>query len=92
MNLNKLYSIIEIRKKSGEKKSYIASLFKKGRIAILQKVGEEAVEVIIDSKKNNRKRMVSEIADLIFHLMVLMVYFEIKPQSIFNELERRNKK
>ena len=91
MTLDKLYKIIENRKGKKADNSYVASLFKKGRDTIVQKVGEEAIEVIISAKSKNAKEVISETADLFFHLLILLSYFNIKPQQIFEELEKRNK-
>ena len=59
--------------------------------SILQKVGEEAVEVIISGKKNNKKEIIAEISDLLFHVLILLSFFNIKPIEILNEFERRKK-
>ena len=91
MTLDELYKIIENRKGKKAENSYVASLFKKGRDTIVQKVGEEAIEVIISAKSKNAKEVISETADLFFHLLILLSYFNIKPQQIFEELEKRNK-
>ncbi len=90
MNLNKLYSIIKNRQKNMPVNSYTTSLFKEGQDRIIQKVGEEAVETIIAAKSPNKKLIIYEIADLLFHLLVMMAYLKIKPKDIFEELENRN--
>lgn len=89
MTLDELYKIIEDRKNKMPKNSYVASLFKEGRDRIIRKVGEESTEVIIAAKNESKQRMVSEIADLIFHLLVMMSLFKITPLDIFKELEKR---
>lgn len=91
MTLEELYNIILTRKKQMPKDSYVASLFRKGEDYIAQKVGEEAIEVIIASRKDRKKETISEIADLFFHLLVLMAYFDIEIEDIYKELEKRRK-
>lgn len=71
--LSKLESIIEDRKmNSNSEKSYVASLFGKGINKIAQKVGEEAVEVVIEAKDNNDELFLNESADLLFHYLILL--------------------
>lgn len=67
-----LEDIIELRKKSSDGKSYVKSLFDKGINKIAQKVGEEAVELVIEAKDNNEELFVNEAADLLFHYLVLL--------------------
>lgn len=74
------------------KDSYTASLFKEGRDKIIQKVGEEAVEVVVAAKGKSKKRVIEELADLLFHSLILLSYLGIKPKEILEELGRRNKK
>lgn len=90
MNLNKLYKIITNRQKNMPPNSYTTSLFKEGRDRIIQKVGEEAIETIIATKNPNKKLIISEISDLIFHLLVMMAFLKIKPKDIFDELQKRD--
>lgn len=87
----KLFTIIEDRKKKLPKDSYASALFKQGRDRIVQKIGEEAVEVIIAAKGKSKKRTIEEIADLWFHTLVLMSLLKIPPKEIWQELKRRNK-
>jgi phosphoribosyl-ATP pyrophosphohydrolase/phosphoribosyl-AMP cyclohydrolase len=84
--INKLYSLILERKKNLPEGSYTTELFKKGREEILKKVGEESIEVIVAS---SREEMIYEIADLLYHLLVLMAYNNILPVEVFHELEKR---
>ena len=67
-----LEAIIEQRQKSGDSKSYVASLFEKGINKIAQKVGEEAVEVVIEAKDDNEELFLNEAADLLFHYLILL--------------------
>ena len=71
--------------------SYAASLFDAGRDRILKKIGEEATEVVIAAKGEGRDRTISEIADLVFHLSVLMVDEGIGWADVEGELERRKR-
>lgn len=89
MTLTQLFKIIKNRKKEMPAGSYVASLFKKGNDRIIQKAGEEAVEVIIAAKNENKKRIISEVADLIFHLLVMISLFNITPSDILKELDKR---
>lgn len=90
MKLEELYSIISQRKKELPEDSYVASLFRKGEDAILQKIGEEAIEVIIAAKNKNKQQIIYEVADLWFHLFVLLVANNISIKDIDEELEKRN--
>ena len=74
------------------KDSYVASLFRAGQDRIIQKIGEEATEVIIAAKNKNKKRIVLEIADLWFYLLVMLISLGITPKEILQELDKRNKK
>ena len=92
MILSKLYEIILDRKEKMPSNSYTASLFREGKDRILQKVGEEAIEVIIAAKKEDRKEVIYEIADLWFHLLILMVIYKINIQDIYLELSKRRER
>ena len=70
--LNKLEQIIAERKNADPSSSYVASLFAKGINKIAQKVGEEAVELVIEAKDNNEQLFLDESADLLFHYMILL--------------------
>lgn len=91
MTLEELYKIIEDRKKNLPEDSYVASLFRDGIDRIVQKVGEEATEVIVAAKNKKKKEIISEIVDLLFHVLVLLASFEITPKEIFSELQKRKK-
>jgi len=90
MKINKLLEIIKDRKLKMPKDSYVASLFKLGDDRIIQKIGEEATEVVIAAKNENKQRIVSEVADLLFHLLILLVSSGITLSDIEKELENRN--
>ncbi|HET7706653.1 MAG TPA: phosphoribosyl-ATP diphosphatase, partial [Thermoanaerobaculia bacterium] len=69
--------------------SYAASLFNAGRDKILKKIGEEATEVVIAAKGETRERLVSEVADLVFHLSVLLMEASVEWGEVGLELKRR---
>ena len=91
MNLRKLYTIIKNRQKELPKNSYVSSLLKKGKDAILQKLGEEAIEVILAAKQS-KQRKISELSDLLFFITMFMVSEQLTFREIEKELEKRNKK
>jgi phosphoribosyl-ATP pyrophosphohydrolase/phosphoribosyl-AMP cyclohydrolase len=90
--LTTLYSIIENRKETMPKGSYVASLFREGDDRIAQKVGEEAVELVIDATKNDRQRIIEETSDLLFHLLVLLKAKNISLNQIEETLKKRHSK
>jgi len=87
--LERLMMVLRERREARPAGSYSASLFKKGRDAILKKIGEEAIEVIIAAKGEGRKRTISEIADLVFHVSVLMADEGLNWSDIEAELAKR---
>jgi phosphoribosyl-ATP pyrophosphohydrolase len=91
MLLDDLYSVIASRKGGNPEDSYTASLFEKGLAKIAQKVGEEAVETIIDGVSGPRERVISESADLLYHLLVLWAARDVKPEEVWDELAKRAK-
>lgn len=87
---NDLYEMLKQRKKSPKEGSYTTYLFEKGKDKILKKIGEECTEVIIGAAKNDKVETIYEIADLAYHVMVLMVEEGIELKDVSAELERRN--
>lgn len=85
-----LLELIRGRKTDKKEGSYTTYLFEKGRDKILKKVGEESTEVIIAGKADDKKETVYEIADLCYHVMVLMVDMGISLEDIFKELSSRH--
>lgn len=85
-----LYELIKGRKTEKKEGSYTTYLFEKGLDKILKKIGEECTEVIIAAKAEDRAETVYEIADLIYHLSVLMVEADIPIDSITKELASRH--
>lgn len=88
-SLEQIFSVLLERRKSMQDESYVALLYKKGEDSILQKIGEEASEVIIASKGGDRDKLIHELTDLWFHCMVLMGYKDLKLEDIAREFERR---
>jgi len=87
-----LESIISLRKKSASDESYTADLFHKGINKIAQKVGEEAVELVIEAKDDDQALFIGEAADLFYHYLVLLEAKEIPLKMIIDELKERHSK
>lgn len=85
-----LYHLIQGRKTNPQEGSYTTYLFNKGLDKILKKVGEECTEVIIGARKEDKEETIYEIADLAYHVMVLMVQMGISVEDITRELEKRH--
>ena len=90
--ISKLENTIAIRKANADaEKSYVASLFAKGINKIAQKVGEEAVEVVIEAKDNNNDLFLSESADLLFHYLILLQAKGFELNDVVEVLKNREK-
>ena len=89
-SMDGLYGLLEGRKKEMPEGSYTTYLFQKGIDKILKKVGEESTEVIIAGKANDKKETVYEIADLAYHVMVMMVEMGISVEDVRKELASRH--
>lgn len=87
--VDELYAVIQDRQKNRPEGSYTTYLFNEGQDKILKKVGEEATEVIIGSKNNSREEIQYEMADLMYHCLVLLVYHGMKPEEVLEELAKR---
>ena len=90
--IKELYEVIKDRKENRDESSYTSYLFNNGIDKILKKLGEECTEVIISAKNNNKEEQVSEIGDLIYHLLVAMAELNISTEDIEKELNKRRKK
>ena len=88
--LEGLYQLLEGRMKDKPEGSYTTYLFEKGIDKILKKVGEECTEVIIAGKADDKKETVYEIADLAYHIMVMMVQMGISVEDVHRELASRH--
>ncbi|TMI61579.1 MAG: bifunctional phosphoribosyl-AMP cyclohydrolase/phosphoribosyl-ATP diphosphatase HisIE [Bacteroidetes bacterium] len=91
-SLEKLESIIIERKNNPSESSYTSSLFTKGINKISQKVGEEAVELVIESKDDDKEKFLGEAADLIFHYLVLLQAKNYRLDDVVKVLAERHKK
>ena len=90
--ISHLESTIKVRRENADsEKSYVASLFEKGINKIAQKVGEEAVEVVIEAKDDNDNLFLSESADLLFHYLILLQAKGFQLEDVVNVLKSRQK-
>ncbi|RUM79632.1 MAG: phosphoribosyl-ATP diphosphatase [Candidatus Thioglobus sp.] len=87
--LTKLEQILEERKSANADESYVSSLYAKGLDEILKKIGEEATEVVMAAKDNDKDKIIYEVADLWFHTLVLLRHKDIEVSKIQNELSSR---
>ena len=87
--LDRLWQIIQSRRNADPQSSYTARLFVRGRAKIAQKLGEEAVETVIEGVGENSSALVAESADLIYHLLVLWAAAGVSPTEVAAELARR---
>jgi len=87
-----LEDIINLRRKASPDESYVAKLFAKGMNKVAQKVGEEAVELVIEAKDNNEELFLNEAADLLFHYLLLLNAKGYKLQDVISILQQRHSK
>ena len=87
--LDRLYLVIDSRKGADPDTSYTARLFSRGRQQIAKKLGEEAVEALIEGIRGDRPKLVGESADLLYHLLTLWAATGVKPKAVWTELARR---
>jgi phosphoribosyl-AMP cyclohydrolase / phosphoribosyl-ATP pyrophosphohydrolase len=90
--LQSLETVIWDRKLNPDEQSYTASLFKKGINKVAQKLGEEAIELVIEAKDNNKELFLGEAADLMYHYLVLLAAKDIRLDEVLEILEQRHKK
>lgn len=88
--LAQVFATIEDRKANPKPGSYTNSLFEAGEDEIIKKVGEEAAEVILAAARQGDERLISELADLAYHCMVLLAARGLSPDDVGAELERRH--
>lgn len=88
--INHLRNVIKERKDNPSEKSYTSSLFAKGINKVAQKVGEEAVELVIEAKDNNKDLFLGEAADLLFHYLVLLEHKGVELDEVIQVLEKRH--
>lgn len=89
-SLNALYDLVKGRKIDPQEGSYTTYLFEKGKEKILKKVGEECTEVLIGAMKDSKEETVYEVADLTYHLLVLMAEMGITVDDVKSELAKRH--
>src|SRR6266478_3839170 len=87
--LDRLWRVIESRRGADPDTSYTAKLFARGNAKIAQKLGEEAVEAVIEGVRGDRAALVGESADLLYHLLVLWAALGVSPDKVAAELARR---
>jgi len=90
MTLDDLFQIIQDRKLNPPESSYTAKLLNSGQDAILKKIGEEAMEVILAAKGQGNQRVIEEIADLYYHSLVLLAARDLDLNAVQAELETRH--
>ena len=90
MNCNDLYAVICARRDAPTAQSYTARLIALGEDEILKKVGEEAMEIILATKGQGRQRIIEEVSDLTYHVLVLLAQQQIPLEEIEAELTRRH--
>ncbi len=87
--IDRLYDVIQSRRDDPDPKSYVSSLFQGGQDRILKKITEEAGEVILGSKNADRREIIAETTDLLFHVLIVLGYHEIPPKELYQELANR---
>ena len=87
--LDRLWNVIQSRRGADPENSYTARLFARGRAKIAQKLGEEAIETVIEGVADNPGALVGESADLLYHLLVLWAAAGVSPADVAAELVRR---
>ncbi|UCC57702.1 MAG: bifunctional phosphoribosyl-AMP cyclohydrolase/phosphoribosyl-ATP diphosphatase HisIE [Candidatus Bathyarchaeum sp.] len=90
--VERIFEVIKERIRNPTEKSYVSRLTAEGEDAVLQKIGEENVELVLAVKEGNVKEITHEAADVLFHILVLFAQRGLKLTSIFEELERRHKR
>lgn len=88
--LDRLYAVIESRRGADPTTSHTAKLLHQGRAKIAQKVGEEAVEAVIEAMRGNKELLLGESADLLYHLLVLWADCGIRPEEVWTKLLARD--
>jgi len=92
MNFERLYEVIKNRREQKPNGSYVSALIDQGQDRVIQKVGEEAIEVVIAAKNLDKVKLISESTDLIFHVFVLLDMKDISLDEIYLEMKKRNVK
>ena len=87
--LRRLAATIASRRSADPATSYVATLFAKGRDAMIKKLGEEATEAVMAAKDGDKLRLTQEIADLWFHCLIVLESYGLGPDAVLSELARR---
>jgi phosphoribosyl-ATP pyrophosphohydrolase len=87
--LARLAEVVHGRNGGDPERSYVSRLLSRGEDAILKKIGEEATETVMAAKDGDRQRIVGETADLWFHCLIMLEHYQLSPQDVLNELQRR---
>ncbi|EWY40567.1 phosphoribosyl-ATP pyrophosphatase [Skermanella stibiiresistens SB22] len=87
--LDRLFETVMSRKGQDPSTSYTAKLYSRGTPKIAQKLGEEAVEAVIEAMRGDKQKLAEESADLLYHLMVLWADMGVKPETVYGILAER---
>jgi phosphoribosyl-ATP pyrophosphohydrolase len=87
--IERVYEVIQDRRNGDPKESYVAKQFGKGRAKIAEKVGEEAIETVIAAIEDDKREIIAESTDLLFHMLMLWADAGVKPGDVYTELARR---
>ena len=87
-NLEKLFDDL-LKKKKFDKENSYTSILLKNKNLLAKKIGEESIEVILEYLDNNKNKIIKESADLLYHLCVIWISADIKPDDVWHELHRR---
>ena len=90
--MQEVFEVIEARKTASPESSYTARLYAAGEVEVLKKIGEEAVEVVVAASKQTEDRIVYEVADLVYHSLVLLAMRGLSWADVEAELARRHRK
>ena len=90
--LVRLFETIEKRSKEDSSKSYTAKLLSEGKSKCIEKLKEESLETVEAAEEENIEQIIYESADLIYHLLVMLKTFDITPDQVYEELEKREGK
>jgi phosphoribosyl-ATP pyrophosphohydrolase/phosphoribosyl-AMP cyclohydrolase len=90
--LERIFEVVKERIRNPSEKSYVSRLTAKGGDAVLQKIGEESIELVLAIKEDNAKEITHEAADVLFHILVIFAKKGLELTSIFEELDRRHKR
>ena len=88
-SLDRLYDVIASRKDASPENSYTAQLFANAPVSPARKLCEEATEVLIEALNHTKGKLITESADLLYHLLVVWAVADIDPQDVWQELDRR---